>query len=319
MPGVVCTFDVGACINIGDPRFGSGVLIARGTPQDSIYFISNSPNSIWGDSIGGIQVGMESPANTVFEYCCIRNATTGLFVNPGVRATISHCLVTGCLISGITFSNGGPVDENAFKENSCIGNSGYGMRSTADQLTNLSKSGSYIGNGKKGVFVIGTEVWKSGTWKNLSEPYVIDGIIDIGTSDSVSISIEPGVKFEFLQNSFIRVGNTSPGTLIASGSEESPILFTSATSDLYWGALEDETISGGIRIEQFAGTATTLSFCTSTNATNGVYVNAKAKIQNCRFNNNKYYGLIINKKADQSLVMENSFSGNGTGSTFIVP
>ena len=53
MPGVVCTFEKDACIRVGDPRFGVGILIARGTPTDSIFFVNNQPNTVWGDSTGG--------------------------------------------------------------------------------------------------------------------------------------------------------------------------------------------------------------------------------------------------------------------------
>jgi parallel beta-helix repeat protein len=319
MPGVICRFEEGSGINIGDPRFGSGVLIARGTPADSIYFINSPSNTVWGDSSGGIRIGMESPANTILEYCSIQNATTGIYVNPGVKVTISHCRVMGCDFNGITFAGGGPVDSLAFIENYCIGNAGYGISITGDRLVNLSGSGSVTGNGKGGIFVTGAEIWQSGTWKKYDAPYIVEGVLDIGAAEGVAIGIPSGVEFDFLSGAYIRVGDLSPGTLIAIGSGTNPIVFTSYISGEYWGAGNDGTTGGGIRIGMLADVKTELTYCTIRNATSGVYVNAKVKIQSCSFQDCRYYGLIRDKNTDLLLISENSYSGNGADSTYVAP
>jgi len=319
MPGVVCKFDVGASIDIGDPRYGSGNLIARGTPQDSIYFVNNHPGLFWGDSTGGIIVGMESPTNTILEYCSVKNATSGLYVNPGVKVTVKHCSITGCSNNGVTFFMGSPLDSTAFLDNTIVRNAGYGISITGDQLVNLSGTGSVALNSKGGIYVTAADVWQSGNWKKHDAPYIIDGILDIGSSDSVKISINPGTEFTFLSGAFIRVGNLSPGTLVANGTADAPVLFKAARQGSNWGAGADGISGGGIRIEQFTAANTDLNFCTIQNATSGIYVNANAKIRNCTIIDNQHYGTIIDKNADQSLIVDNSYSGNGTDATYIVP
>jgi parallel beta-helix repeat protein len=319
MPGVVCKFEAGACIKIGDPRFGSGTLIARGTPADSIFFVNSSPDTVWGDSSGGIWVGQESPANTILEYCSIQNATTGIFVTPGTRVTVSHCQVAGCALNGITFAGGSPIDSQAFQGNFCVGNAGYGISITADQLTNLSGIGSVAGNGKGGIYVTGAQVWQSGAWKKYDEPYIVDGVLDIGNSGGVEISIPPGAEFDFLPGAYMSVGNSAQGTLIAIGTGNFPIVFTSFVRGEYWGADTDSASGGGIRIEKNAGNGTELTNCTIKNATSGVYVNADAKIQSCLFQDNQYYGLITGANADPALISGNSFSGNGKDSIYVAP
>jgi hypothetical protein len=318
MPGVVCRFEEGACINIGDPRFGSGILIAKGTPGDSVFFVNDLENTVWGDSSGGILVGMESPGGTILEYCSIKNATTGIFVNPGVKVTVSHCGVTGCDFNGMTFAGGNPVDSLAFRDNACVDNAGYGISITADQLVKLSGSGSVARNGKGGVLVTGTEVRQSGTWKKYDAPYIVEGVLDIGSSEGVEITVHPGTEFDFLAGAYIRVGNSAPGTLIAVGSESLPIAFTSLVQGEYWGAGADGITGGGIRIEQYANEKTELSYCKIQNATSGVYVNANVKIQNCIIQNNQYYGIIRDGNADVELISGNSVLGNGTDVTFVV-
>jgi hypothetical protein len=318
MPGVVCRFDVGASISMGDPRYGAGNLYAIGTPEDSIYFLNNHQGMYWGDSTGGIIVGMESPMNTKLEYCSVKNATNGIFVNPGVRVTVNHCTITGCINNGVMFSGGAPVDSTAFVGNSIVKNAEYGIRITGDQLVNLSGSGDFRMNTKGGIFVSGIEVWQSGNWKKHNVPYIIDGILDIGSVDSVRITINPGTECTFLSGAYIRVGTSNPGTLIANGTADSPVFFKAAEQGTSWGAGDESVSGGGIRIEQFACVNTQLNSCTVQNATSGIYVDAPAKISNCTVNDNRHYGIIIDKKADQSLITDNSYSGNGDGETHIV-
>jgi nitrous oxidase accessory protein NosD len=319
MPGVVCTFEKNACIKVGDPRFGSGILIAKGAPADSIIFVNSLPDSVWGDETGGIWIGPESPVNTVLEFCSIQNATTGIFVHGGVTVTVSHCRVTGCRQSGMTFDGGGPVDSLAFQGNFCVKNAGYGISITADQLVNLSGISSVAGNGKGGIYIMGSEVWQSGTWKKYDAPYVVDGVIDIGSSDGVEIGIYPGAEFNFLPGAYIRVGNSNPGTLIANGTGNVPIVFASSIQGAYWGAGADGATGGGIRIEKFAGAKTELKCCKIQNATSGVYVDANVKIQSCIFNDNHYYGLIRDKNAAPALISGNTYFGNGKDSMYVAP
>jgi len=319
MPGVVCKFEANACIRIGDPRFGSGTLIAKGTPADSIFFVNSLQGTVWGDSSGGIWIGQESPANTVLEYCSIQNATTGIYVTAGVIVTVSHCRVTGCNGNGIKFAGGAPVDSLAFQENFCVGNAGYGISITADQLARLSGSGSVAGNVKGGIYVTGAQIWQSGAWKKYDAPYIVDGVLDIGNPSGVEISIPTGTEFDFLPGAYISVGNSEPGTLIAIGLGSFPIVFTSFVQDAYWGAGAGGATGGGIRIESKADAKTELQGCQIRNATSGVYVNANVKIQSCFFQNNQYYGLIADKNADTALISGNSFSGNGVDSAFIAP
>jgi parallel beta-helix repeat protein len=317
MPGVVCKFEKNAGIRIGDPCFGVGILIAKGTPEDSIFFINSSPDVKWGDSSAGIWIGTESPVNTVFEYCSIRNATTGIYVSAAM-VNVSNCRVTGCDFNGVTFNYGSPFDSSAFNDNFFVNNAGYGISISADQLINLSGTGSVADNGKGGIYVSGETIWQSGTWKKYDQPYIVDGILDISGLQGVEINIHPGTEFHFLPGAYIYVGKSNPGTLIARGSDNLPIIFDSYNQDEYWGADEDG-ITGGIRIGKNADVKTELKYCEVNNATSGVYADANINIENCVFTNNQNYGIVIDKNADHSLIKDNSFSENGTGSTFIVP
>lgn len=318
MPGVVCKFEEDACIKVGDFRFGSGVLIAKGTLSDSIYFINNSPGGVWGDEISGIWVGPETPFGATFEYCSIQNATTGIFVWLMGRITALNCLIKNCEANGVTFKDGGGIaDSSSFQNITIVGNKGYGISITADQLVNLSGTGSVADNGKGGILVTGSDVWNNGTWKKHDAPYIVDGVIDIGGTDGVKINIKPGTIFEFLKDSYIRVGNSLPGTLIAKGSDDLPIKFRSFSRDDYWG--QDSSTGAGIMIQNYSEPETELRYCQVDNATSGVYIDAEAKIQDCTFADNQKYGLIRGKNAELASVSKNSYSDNGLDSIYVVP
>lgn len=278
----------------------------------------NSDCSIEANVTWGIIVGMESPLNTAFEYCSIQNATTGILVNPGVKITVKNCVIRGCASNGIVFVNSSPLDSSSFQDNSFVENGGYGISIRADKIVNLGGSCNVDNNVKGGIYVSAAEVWKSGIWKKYNAPYIVDGIVDIGYPDGVEISIAAGAEFNFLPGSFIRIGNIDPGKLIASGSEDLPILFTSQNQDEFWGSDSGETKGAGIMIEQYADTETELNHCKIQNATNGAYVNAHAKIQNCSFSNCKYYGLIRDAGSDDELISDNSFADNGTDSEIVI-
>jgi Right handed beta helix region len=316
MPGVVCKFEKNAGIRIGDPCFGFGILIAKGTPEDSIFFINSSPDVKWGDSSGGIWIGTESPVNTVFEYCSIRNATTGIYVS-ATKVNVSNCLVTGCDSNGITFDYGSPFDSSAFRDNFFVKNAGYGISISADQLINLSGTGSVADNGKGGIYVSGTTIWQSGTWKKYDLPYIVDGVLDISGLNGVEIKIHPGTEFNFLPRAYIDVGKENPGALIASGSDDLPILFDSYNQDEYWGA-DEEGNTGGIRIGKNADVKTELKYCKVNNATSGVYVDANVTVENCSLNNNREYGIVIDKNASSASISGNSYSENGVDSTYVI-
>jgi len=317
MPGVVCKFEKNAGIRIGDPCFGFGILIAKGTPEDSIFFISSSPDVIWGDSSAGIWIGTESPVNTVFEYCSIRNATTGIYAS-GTVINVSNCRVTGCNSNGITFNYARPVDSMSFKDNFFVKNAGYGISISADMLSNLSGTGSVADNGKGGIYVSGESIWHSGTWKKYDVPYIVDGILDISGINGVEINIHPGTEFHFLPGAYIRVGNLQPGTFIARGTDDLPIIFSSFVNDEFWGSVENETKGAGIMIEQYADPKTELNLCKIQNATSGVYVDADVSIQNCSFDSNRHYGIICNNNFNPELISDNSFLENGTDSMIVI-
>jgi hypothetical protein len=85
------------------------------------------------------------------------------------------------------------------------------------------------GNGTDGVRVWGGTVEKDTTWSLVGLPWVIDGIVDIESEASPTLTLVPGSQLRFDSMGDLRVGaEYNPGSLIADSTGGDPILFTSA-------------------------------------------------------------------------------------------
>jgi hypothetical protein len=88
----------------------NGLLLAQGTSLDPIVFTSNesSPDtSNWG------RIEFENdPAGSIFEYCHISYAATGITGDSSSLAAIRHVTITSVGSNGISLSNSSPAIEN---------------------------------------------------------------------------------------------------------------------------------------------------------------------------------------------------------------
>ena len=312
-PGVVCKFEQDAYIQVG--YSSTATLIAQGTVQDSIRFVNAVAATKWGydgTGKGGILLYPSSTLNTSLKYCVIDSATQGVYCDAKVE--ISNCSFRNNTACGIFFdSDGSPKDSASFLNNIATGNGDYGVRLEATYLTNLSGTGSFVGNAKGGFLVHGNDVAVSGRWKKHDAPYVVSGQVDVFAASGVTITIQPGARFELLAEAYFQVGYNGPATVIANGAQTDSIVFTSSIPGTYWGY--DGTSKGGWYIGEQATTLTALTYCVVEKATSGFYIEAPITINNCSIRNNRDYGIEYGKTGLAANISNNSITGNGTGPT----
>ena len=84
------------------------------------------------------------------------------------------------------------------------------------------------------------------TWTVDGSPYILTGNIAIGGPAGVTLTINPGVTVKFATGSQLLVDYYDKGTLVANGTTDNPILFTSNVSATAgaWLGLRFGTISG---------------------------------------------------------------------------
>ncbi len=180
---------------------------------------------------------------------------------------------------------------------------------------------------------VGGTISTDTVWDVAGSPYIVTSNITVqgtdGADSITTLTIDPGVEVRFNQNTKLTVGANSgaPGALVAQGTVESPILFTSnqatpASGDWY-----------GITFHNTSDDATSiLEYCTIDYAGYGslgaLYIySASPRILNCTVDNSKSYGIygtnsspqIANSSISNSYTYGLYLSGGAstiTGNTF---
>jgi hypothetical protein len=215
-----------------------------------------------------LEIGWNSNASTV-----VANGTAALPVifgrasaTAGMWKTIKigNMVRSDSVLNYVTISgggNGGPaldvqaaitvknVTLDGNKTGLALDGAGFGTASTALSITHtmdvpatvdltnaitLPKGGSYAGNSKDWILVMGGDLTGTGTLANLGVPYRLEGKPQ--TSLSSSLTIEAGTTFLMGPDAELEFGwNSGPSTVTAVGTAAAPIVFRGAEDVVgYW-------------------------------------------------------------------------------------
>ena len=150
---------------------------------------------------------------------------------------------------------------------------------------------------------------KDETWKKADGPHLIKGAVYVEAEQGVTLTIEPGTEVRFEQDASLNIGYSTGtrGVLLAQGTAEQPIVFTSAASSPQKGDWGTIYLNNG-------SASSVLTYCTiqygggggSEEAAVTVYgANNKPTLSNCTIDNSAAYG--VRMHADASFkVFENN-------------
>lgn len=221
----------------------AGVIVNNTTLNLTDSVISNSAGH-------GIQLNQNGVG--VFTRIIVENAAlNGIFLNnaqltlneSAVRASGSYGIYSERLPTA-TVTNS-EVEGSLFLRSDSAENVHFtGNRISAARLLPLQLSANLVGSVLSNntlldleqtdyISVFGQNITVNSAWPALDIPYVMtQGDTTIGVSQrdrpAVSLTIEPGITLLFDRNTRLRVGSASPGTLIARGTPQAPIIFTSS-------------------------------------------------------------------------------------------
>lgn len=311
-------------------RVEKGTLTIEGSDTANVVFGNLSPGSYWGrggdDSYWysrfGVIVAKSANVKTSIAYCTFDSATVGLYVKrDGI--SITHSTFTNCAYAGIYFDDCGPADSASFVGNALSGNGKtatfFPIYIDATYLSRLSGTTVFSDNAVDAVAVEGETVTESGSWRKLDVPYVFRRESKIDNTDGVTITVRPGVRFAFLQETYLSVNH---GTLIAEGTADDSISFSNFEDGKYWGSGGDDSYwysRFGLKFTDNANANSSLKYCTFDSATVGVYVARDAiSISDCRFDRCAYAGLYFENSgpADSASFLNNAFSNNGKSKSY---
>jgi parallel beta-helix repeat protein len=161
-------------------------------------------------------------------------------------------------------------------------------------------------------------VTKDATWSSAIPYYIVGNMIvqgNDGTDGTTTLTIAPGAKLRFNASRYLNIGGNSgnPGALIAQGTSDSQIVFTSnkatpAAGDWY-----------GVRLFTTADDSTVLGYCIVEYAGYGnqgaLYLyNTKAAVKNCTIHHNQDKGLYLyGTGSNDSDIQCNTFVDNAYG------
>ncbi len=189
--------------------------------------------------------------------------------------------------------------------------------------SSTSNNGTSVGQGIYGVISHDT-TWNSpaqiGGNLTINANVVWSGKITVTVAQNAiitvegngSLTVQEGVQVLFGAGSDIEVGYSSPGTLIAKGSDSLPIQFTRQAVGATWGSN-----SGGIVFYSNASPASSLDNCIIDSATSGIYDDGVAlTVTHCKIRNNQNFGINFASPGaepkDSASFIQDSITGNGS-------
>lgn len=250
-PGVTIEMPEDGMIRVG--QYTSGKLVAVGTAEKPITFTSKAKDKAAGDW-DNIEFHEYASKSSALKNCIIEYAGSGDYGAVEVYYTavaIDSCTITNSSSYGVLV--------NSSEDGSFISFSGNVIKDTElyPVSCNAAAAGVITADnelGEMGIEITGYKLTKKVTWQNLNVPYTMRSY-DFNINEGGSLTIMPGVTVLMTENGYIRVGEYTEGKLVAVGTEEEPITFTSAMNDKYPGDWQ------GIQFDEYVGAGSILDHC----------------------------------------------------------
>jgi parallel beta-helix repeat protein len=230
LPGVIVRMEEDTSIEIGNSN-EPGTLIAQGNKGAGIIFTSNQTTNTkgWWKHIKFYGQAVDSKmSHCVVEYGGGYDSWSSrgnIVIYESSNVDIDNCTIINSKSSGVAFPNDDGL--GTFTANTITGNTTYGIRLSADQVRGINADNSVAGNALGGIYVEADTVENDAAWHILDAAYILE-TFKIASPNGTTLTIEPGTVLKFIEDASIEVGNTNePGKLVAEGSKELPILFTS--------------------------------------------------------------------------------------------
>ena len=229
-PGSIIKFEKGAGLLIG--YGGEGTLIADGTIEKPITFTSAATAPAAGDW-DYIWFDDGTTPNSSMTHCIIEYGGgytySGMVHLEGSNITIENTVIQYSARQGVSTDDDGYF--NSFENNTIVNCDGNPIKIEANWAHTIGTGNTITTN--KGILVdAGYYMQSEETWLMQTCPYILDGELNIGEESGATLIIEPGTEIQFTEGSGILVGYGSNkfGTIIAEGTTEKPITFTSSAS-----------------------------------------------------------------------------------------
>jgi hypothetical protein len=325
-PGVTLAMKSGVDIKVSASN-NYGSLIAQGTEEHPVTFTSFAAAPQPGD--WGSLWFQQGATNCLLEYCVITyggsNANFAMIeVNHNAHVSVRNSYIGYGKGSELRVSSHSGNGFAGFSNNTVESVTGDAMIIRGQVLETLGVGNTFVVPDNAGIRVSGFAANSIGIdqdaqWNAQNVPYIVENPIRI--YENATLTLDPGVELRFTSGKHVEVGyNSTHGRLVAQGTEENPIVFTSAS------ALPQKGDWQGIRFSRFALPGSILEYCNigyaGPNATYKANVivdpcgSGTPEIRNCEIHNSNRYGVYKNKYQGNwgdPLLENNTYHNNTMG------
>ncbi|HVY72058.1 MAG TPA: right-handed parallel beta-helix repeat-containing protein, partial [Verrucomicrobiae bacterium] len=307
--GQTLTLEPGTTVQFQGPEDGmfiDGSLLAQGTEGAPILFTSDDTVKTPGQ--WKALIFRAANTNSILSHCIVEYGAAQGFYDESVRLEnasplIANCTIRNARLHGLNMYNADPQVRDCSFAGNGVTNGGFALVMRSDSLPAL-RNNSATGNGNNAIGVYGSSFSRSGKWTKDALPYTI--VEDLYVNSGRTLTLEPGATIQFQG---VEDGMFIDGTLLAEGTADAPILFTSddaAKAPGQWTAL----------IFRAENTNSILSHCiVEYGAARGYYdesvrlENASPAILETAIRNSRVHGL--NLYNCNARVENCTFTGNG--------
>ena len=326
-PGVTVYLDLNCTLNVST----NGSIHAVGTAEEPISFTRALSGNRW----GSIEVNSDSTNNRL-SYCNISGATNGLTIavasaSRGI-AVIDHCVIHDNQSNGIRalYARRDGTRMTTIADSYVYGNLGsqcvVNENVVFDETAPSSFHNPLTESGPDLLEAVNRVEW----YGNISQPLTLAGLavpyyIPGGILVEVNAALEllEGVSMVFGAESYMRINAT--GSLRATGSESSPVLFTAAQKTPgYWRGLQFHDSSSASNlldyvIIEYAGSGAALSYASerANLVLTRIDSTTRISISHTIMRNGSAYGLYIDPGLTIDLFQANTCTLNAAGAAFV--
>ncbi len=300
---------------------GSGVDFGITARCDSLSFLNNA---IMQNGGSGVNFSGEANFFTFEENTISENGGSGIDFNGEVNSlTFEENTIGKNGGSGVNFGLGAEVNSLIFAGNVVTQNGSYPIQIySLEHIFGFSKDNDLLGNVVDEINVVGAGLLsRGGVLPNLGLPYIMSDLY-VDSDTGAFLTIEPGCLLKFdrrIGDGRLSVSLLGHGTLVANGTFDKPIIFTSA----------DLTPEPGDwrGIQLYSSTQNSiLNYCVIEYGgfpvypppwypfpqAGNIYIDATSPtISNCIIRNSAYWGIYVG--SGSPIIQNNTFSDNYSG------
>lgn len=321
-PGSVIKMNAGSRIYVGNES--NSKLLAQGTQESPITFTSALAVKTAGDW-DNIYFDEGTLSSTILEYCNFEYGGGDSYYT--FMIGLSKCDITfrNCNFKysagfGVKlFDNAGFED---FENNTFENCANHLISIEANSVHTIGNTSTFTSQ-NKGIYVsTNNNIFslENATWYKQTVPYFIDGTLEVKSQSGSTLNLEAGSVFKMLAGARIIVGDGYQGAIIANGTQNEPIIFTSGLE------VQGNGDWDNILFEEFAKNTTIFNYCTFEFGGGDSYNNymvglnkSKVSFNNCTFKNSLAIGIKLYETATFEQFNNNKIENCGTYPITIYP